>query len=287
MKWLLLVSLLFLPGAFSTARAGEVLVQLELDTNASELGLTLDLGIDSGSNTQALRGTMTLALDCFSPLSQVSLRNFQFRAVTNYQLTLVDGTFTAGATNLQVTHAAPGPAQPYVPVQPGNSVSFSPVPYRLSGFTGYSASGIICFVLMGQGVPCRNVIRLADQPASEIELFVGNLSLSNAVLRFNGTFVFGPTLIGGGASLSGGAVVSASGTLLPCLNIQNEAAQGSYRVGWSSAFPEFHLYRAESLAAPVDWKRVDDALVSMEGTTNVTQWSIQPEGQAFYRLQKE
>jgi len=287
MKWLRLVSLLFLPCVVPLTRAGEVLAELTVDPTASALGLTLDLGsLDSGSNTQALRGTMTLALDCLSPLSQVSLRDFRFRAVTNYQLTLVDGSFTAGVTNLQALHAMPDAPQPYVPVQPGNLVQFEQVPYRLLGFSGYSASGLVCLILSGQSLPCRNVIRLADLAPAELTLFSGTLSLSNAVLHFNGSFTFGPTLIGGGAMLGGGAVVSASGPLLPCLNIQTDAAHENYFVTWSSAFPEFHLERTESLSTPVNWQRVDDSLVFTEGSSNITRWANQP-GQAFYRLKNQ
>ena len=229
---------------------------------------------------------MLLAVDCFALLVSASLRDFQFVAVTNYEFNLFFGLFTAGATNLEIVHAAPGPLQPYAAVQPGGEVAFSNVPHKLRGTGAYEANDFVCQFLIDSGVPCQDVIDLAERTTSPITSFPGTLSLSNGVLRFLGSFRFGPVPVAPGTTLSGSAIVAASGNIQPCLDIRLGDLPNEHLVSWSSAFEGFTLFRAASLKSPIQWEPTQPLFISDDGST-VSAVLRQAGGSGFYRLSRE
>ena len=281
MKPILIVCLCLVPLGIS---AEEVLAFLQVQTNSSSLQLTLTVLGETDSDTQRLDGTISLAVDCFAPLAAASLRDFQVRAVTNFDLQLSFGFLGAlsGSLNgLAIRHGDPGPHQPYVPVI-GGQITFLAISNVLDGSATYQATGAACAILQNDSLPCSDTILLANQPTSPIDELSGSLTLTNGVLRFVGGFVFGPLTLVAGGTLSGVANITASGPLQPCLQI--ERTLNEHRVRYSSAFHEFRLERTGSLSAPVVWEPAVAKAVVDDGTTVTATFQTLTDNMAFYRL---
>ena len=284
MKPNLTLCLILLP---FVARGGEVLLPLALDSTNSSLVLTLSVLSDSDSDTQPLHGSILLAVDHFEPLASVSLRDFQFRAVSNYQFDLRSGMFTAGVTNLEVVHGNPGPIQPYVPVSPGGQVTFQNVPHKLHGTGAYVATESTCDLLTIFNVPCHDVINLAERETSPIANFYGVLSISKGVLQFSGNFQFSGVQVAPATTISGMSSIVAKTTIQPTLKIRLGDFLGDHVVTWSHAFHDFILYRATSLSPPVSWEPVDPFFIFDDGTVVSATFPNEDGRSAFYRLSSE
>ena len=266
-------------------RAEEEIAILQLQTNSSSLQLTLTVQGETDSDTQRLSGTIRLAVDCAAPLAAASLRDFHVRAVTNFNLHLdygFLGDLSGTLSELEIRHGDPGPHQPYTPAV-GGSITFRDVPNALDGSAMYVASGLPCVLIQGAGRPCTDTILLASQPTSPIRALSGTLTLTNGVLRFVGSFDFGPLTIVEGATLSGVGTVTARGVVQPCLRI--ERALDEHRVSYSSAFRDFQLQRTASLSTPVVWEAAVPKASVDDGTTVTATFQTLPNSMAFYRLE--
>jgi hypothetical protein len=289
MKGFCLVALL---GSIAPVFAGEVLVPMVVHTNQSSLELTLTIQGAADTDTRPLAGDILLAVDCFAPLAAASLRDFHLRATTNFNAHLdygFLGDIFGTLTNLEASHAAPGPEQPYQPLT-GENVTFPDVPALLGGVARYEATGLVCATLQGSGIPCNGVIDFGQPPRRDtIDRVQGTLTVSNGVLRFVGGFRFSTTLVPespGVGQISGVAQVNASGVLQSCLRIKPALSPGEHLVSWPSAFVGFRLFRATSLTPTVHWEAVDESFVRDDGT-NKTALLVAEGARAFYRLSNE
>lgn len=269
------------------AGGAEILVPLAVDTNASSFQLTLAVQGEEDSDTQAVSGSLLLAVDCFAPLTAASLRDFHIRATSNFNFYLSYGIFgdlTGSTANLEIRHADPGTNRPYEAISSG-MFNFREIPNALGGTAAYRASGVPCVVLQSGGRPCVDTIPLANQATTPIGEFSGALTLSNGMLHLVGNFHFGPVSVAPDTSISGVATITAVGVLQPCLHIELGPFLDDHRVSWSTAFGDFRLVRATALTLPVRWEEAVPVLGFHDGTVTNALFENPPDTMFFYRLE--
>jgi hypothetical protein len=254
--------------------------------------LRLDLTIcvaGSGCDveTRPLAGTLILEFDDWWPPEQVALRDFRFRAVTNFDFSFFGGGLVGTVTNLQINHAMPGPQLPFEPLMDGQVV-FRDVPSRLGGTVHYDANATICGFLIAGGQGCPGDIDLARRTPNPLGEFPMRLEVAGSTLTATATFRFGNIPLfesnPGLGTISGMGTIHASAPFLPHLRI--ERLEFLHFVKWPGAFTDFRLYRTDSLTPPIDWREVDPFHIQTTGTTRVANMDIEP-GQSFYRLSNE
>ncbi len=271
---------------FVTTASSQVAVPLTVETNTSSAKLTLTVQGQTSSDTQSLGGSMTLGMDCFSPLSAASLRDFHLEARHNFNLHLAFGFFGdlfVTVTNLQILHADPGPHRSSEPISAG-AISFHETPTLLGGRADYVATGIPCLVLQDSGLLCEDTVSLADQPPTSISELSGTITVTNGAVQFVGNFNFGPVEVASGATVSGEVRFSARGSLQPCLRIGPGESAGEHQVSWSTFLGNYALVCTTALIPGAIWSDAIPLRASESGgTTNAV--FVNAPGNFFYRLE--
>ncbi|MFM1768145.1 MAG: hypothetical protein RJA22_674 [Verrucomicrobiota bacterium] len=192
-------------------------IQLPVDQASSTLRLELcadpGLGQQCDAETRPLTGYLRMALDENGAPTQVAMRDFDLRAVGNYNFQLRWAFGLAGvdatASNLRIYHARPGITNPFTPLT-ASAFSFPAVPFLAEGNAVYDLTGLACSVV---SIPCSSNINLANLGENTIQALGGTLQITNGLLIVNLDFTFttaldpaNPTL----GTLTGRAIVRAS-----------------------------------------------------------------------------
>jgi hypothetical protein len=265
---------------------------LPVETATSRLNVELCVLAECDMQTSQLQGSVTVGLDLDSVPPQISLRDFNLQASSNYNFHLdygLLGDIFAQARGLRVYHAAPGPAQPFVVVT-NQQFTFVNVPFLLSGTANYNASGVICSLIQGNGQPCTGSLDLAAQPAALISELSGRLDTNNNLLSLSIQFTFlspldstNPDL----GTIAGSAVVNFSAVTVPptAPALRIAPADPGYVLSWPSTAVGFRLWATTSLRAPITWTPINEP-VRDDGTWRTV--NVPDQGEAsFFRLAAE
>jgi hypothetical protein len=168
--------------------AVEILVPI--NTNASTVRVELclapaPLSEQCDNDTRPVSGFLLVDLDRASTPPQVALRDFDANAMGPLTLSLVwflIGRVDITNQNLRIYHAAPGPANPHVPLT-NDQCSFTNVPYQTAGTANYRVSGGLCPIVEGMGIPCVSNLDLSTLGANTAESVPGTFVVSNGVLH--------------------------------------------------------------------------------------------------------
>ncbi len=181
-----------LPGtvvlAAATALTSASPVVLQIDPTASHIDVTLCATVGTtacDTDGSSVGGTVTLAPDCLTAPTVVSIHDFNFQLLESIDLTL-DFGFLVGrldtvATGVELSYALPGTPRPAVPLAGGAFVD-PQVPADLADTLTYAATGGIppfdlCTLLLASGAPCSDVIDLSTVVLDPIDL-TGTLAVS-------------------------------------------------------------------------------------------------------------
>lgn len=177
-----------------------------------------------GSDTSPLTGYLEVALRPRRNPSELALRDFDVQATESLTIRIsygLLGRIDAVGTGLGAAHADPGPHQPFVPITGGEYV-FVGVPYMMRGLVDYTATGIVCGLMQGAGLPCSDRIDLAEQPPDTADEISGTIELTGQDVRLAGKITItqpidpdNPDLgtMAGTIILSGSAALPAPGDL--------------------------------------------------------------------------
>ena len=242
-----------------SARAGEMTLPV-ISTNSTLL-VTLcadpGAGLDCDTDTANLVGAVVIALDNDRVPGELSLRDFDLQAsrALNLNLSWVFGlaTLHVTVTNLGVARASPGPLNPYYPVSSG-AFTGTNVPYQLQGIANYTASGLACTVLQGQGYPCNGALDFSTNGPGTVAAMPGTILVSNGMVHLHFEIALTNYLDDANPSLGTVAMIGVVNAAAPFLAI--ERSGGGLALRWPSQASGYKPYQVHSLTPPIGWELV-------------------------------
>lgn len=167
------------------ALAGAQVVEVPIDQTASSIRVELVTALGSDSDTSPLGGQIDLELDSYSAPSAITLHDFAIDVLETINLELdvfLVGRFTITGQNVSAFYATPG--VPFGPVALTGPDTFTllGVPARMTGTISYNATGLFCTFFQDAGLPCSDVIDLAEAGVVQLETLSGTLEIAGGAL---------------------------------------------------------------------------------------------------------
>ncbi len=172
--------------------AAPAAVRVPVDSERSTLDVTLCVLGVCDSDMSPIVGYLDVGLAPMADPATASLRDFDVQTARALHLYLsygLLGKLDVLGTDLGMRHAQPGPDQPFVPIADGN-FAFPNVPYLKRGTIQYQATGVVCSLLQGQGLPCSDTIDLAADPPAVMATVTGTIEIADGVVTLAGTMTF-------------------------------------------------------------------------------------------------
>ena len=171
-------------GSLLVAAALGAPFDVPIDPAQSVLYFELCVAGQCATDSSAVTGTVTIELDSIDSPAQIWLYDFDLYLADNLHWYLswgILGNLTADATGLVVHYAYPGTPLGPAAITAG-AFMFLSVPTTSEGVITYHAVGIPCFALQGAGLPCDDMMNLADQGVQVADQFGGNIAAQNRVV---------------------------------------------------------------------------------------------------------
>ncbi len=139
--------------AVNSVRAGEGTI-LDIDEKSSFVDVEFCLSIGCDSDTSAVDGFVAVDFDSADP-NQMFLVDFNYELIDPIMLTITTfgGAINVDMPDVSMMYAVPGDAFGPSDIS-GGTFDFVDVPVVMSGFVSYEATGTVCAILDGQGIPC-------------------------------------------------------------------------------------------------------------------------------------
>jgi len=141
---------------------------IPINQNNSSISVELCVLDECDSDSSNVSGFAVAALDDPEAPTQVTLHDFNFALTSSIDLSITIflgpipiGSIDITGSGLSISHPDGFPAVGPAPLVNG-MFSLTEVPADLLGTIEYSATGTICVALDGAGLPCDDLINLAD-----------------------------------------------------------------------------------------------------------------------------
>ncbi len=172
------------PLLLASLACAAVPVSTTIDPSQSSLTVEINLPLGSDSDASPTSGTIDIELDDAASPTAVTLIDLQAALDETIDLsidTVLFGAFNATGTDISVRYAdAPTPLGP-VPIDAMGDATFLAVPFATDGTVAYTATGLICSGLQGQGLPCSETIDLGLEPNNSGDVD-GNIAVAGSVV---------------------------------------------------------------------------------------------------------
>ena len=157
-------------------------------SNSSTITVTLcaDPGVGQAcdNDTANVTGYLVVSLDDNGAPAQITIRNFDFQATRSLSLNLSWlfglARLDATASGIGLSHASPGPRNPFFAVS-GGAFTATSVPYQTRGLANYTATGLACTALQNSGKPCNGAFDLSTNGPGTIDSAAGTVAVNNGV----------------------------------------------------------------------------------------------------------
>lgn len=163
-------------------------VKLPVNEAASSVDVELCiLGSNCDDDSSPISGAASVEVDDPVNPTTITFTNFAFSVtdLINLQIIVPFGGLTATGNGLTVEYDQPG-----VPISApivGGMFTLAGAPVLAGGSVDYNATGVVCFGLSAEGLPCSDSVNLGTQGAITTDSFTGTVTVVDGVLTLEST----------------------------------------------------------------------------------------------------
>lgn len=161
-------------------------VTIPFDSMVSDVEVTLEVQGVSDTDASPVTGSITIDIEDVDTPVQFVVLDLQIDATESIDHNLnfgFLGSLTQTTTDLSLAYATPG--TPSLPAPISNGMYTIPsLDAVLDGMSTYNASGGICAILQGEGLPCSDTLDLSQNPPNTAMNVPGMLTIENGTITF-------------------------------------------------------------------------------------------------------
>jgi len=159
-------------------------VEIQFDETISTVVVDLTISGTTDSDTSPLVGSIMIDVEDFDLPVQFTLLDLNLLATETIDHNISFGflgSFMQSSTDVSVNYATPGtPSLPAVVT--GTDYTLASLDAVLGGTGDFVATGLVCTLLQGQGLPCMGKVPLAGAESITAQSITGTLSIENGMI---------------------------------------------------------------------------------------------------------